>query len=338
MIFGHDVSHHQPGVDVGRLAGRFIIARTAQAAGGQYGTTRDTMYATHKANARRAGKLFGAYFYLGSALSATANAALHASIEPDRSIPVMLDWEAGSGNVAFLRACHDAFAALGYHVFLTYAPGWYLSGAGGGGSLAGLPPLASSRYPDNTPGTIAAKFAQVPASYWNGYGGNTVAVLQFSSVGRDAAYPTTNLDCLAFNGTEDQLSALFGAATESAPPADDQEEDEMSGVTGAPTLEADSTKTGYWGYVQVPVNGKRYFRLATSYGALCTIDGITMIDDTPGPEGSNGVTVQAGGTFGPDRPGPLDLSKAHPSYANFSHVVVRYHCAGPIQVWINDRP
>jgi hypothetical protein len=209
MIIGHDVSHHQTGVDVSRLAGRFIIARTAQAKGGQYATTVDRMYATHKANARKGGKIFGTYLYLGSGISAASNAALHASIEPDRSIPVMVDWENGSGNVAFLRACVDELRRLGYTVNLTYAPQWYLNGAGGGGSLAGLPPLCSSKYASTTPGPIAAKYAQAPASYWNGYGGNSVSVLQFSSVGRDAAYPGNDLDCLAFQGSEAQLAALF---------------------------------------------------------------------------------------------------------------------------------
>jgi hypothetical protein len=219
VILGHDVSHHQAGVDVSRLAGRFIIARTAQAKGGQYSTTRDGMYATHKANARRGGKIFGSYFYLGNGLSAADNAALHASIEPDRGITVMLDWEAGSGNVAFLRACRDEFVRLGYTINLTYAPQWYLNGAGGGGSLAGLPPLCSSKYASTVPGTIAAKLAQVSASYWAGYGGNSVAVLQFSSVGRDAAYPGTNLDCLAFGGTDAQLAALFSTRSTPAVPA-----------------------------------------------------------------------------------------------------------------------
>ncbi|MFF4600543.1 lysozyme [Amycolatopsis sp. NPDC001319] len=211
-IFGHDVSDYQKGIDVSRLAARFIIAKSCQGAGSEYGTSKASTYATHKANARKGGKLFGAYVYLGNGITPAANAALHASVEPDRTIPVMLDWEKGSGNVAFLRACVDAFQAAGYHVFLTYAPKWYLTGDGGGGSLAGLPPLCSSRYPDYVTRSVAAAYAARTSSAWEGYGGNTVAVLQFTSSGRDAAYPNVNLDCLAFNGTDAELAALFGAA------------------------------------------------------------------------------------------------------------------------------
>lgn len=219
MIFGNDLSHHQPGVNAGLLDGRFIIARTLQVKGGKYKTTYDTMYTTHKSNARRAGKVFGSYVYLGDGETPARNAALHATVEPDRSIPVMVDWEEGSGNVAHLRACVDELRKLGYIVNLTYAPSWYLTGAGGGGSLAGLPPLCSSRYPNMRPGPISTKFAEVPVSYWNGYGGNSVAVLQFSSVGRDPHYPSVDLDCLAFPGTEQQLVALFTVPGSSAAPA-----------------------------------------------------------------------------------------------------------------------
>jgi hypothetical protein len=208
-IFGHDVSDYQAGVDVSRLGARFIIAKTCQAAGGPYSTTRESSYATHKANATRGGKLFGSYIYLGNGVSAAANAALHASVEPDRSVPVMVDWERGSGDVPFLRAVVAELQKLGYTVNLTYAPQWYLNGAGGGGSLAGLPPLCSSKYPDYVPRSVQDSYAARLGSVWNGYGGNSVAVLQFTSAGRDSAYPGTDLDCLAFAGTDAELTALF---------------------------------------------------------------------------------------------------------------------------------
>lgn len=244
MIIGHDVSHHQEGVDVSRLAGRFIIARTAQAKGGQYATTIDRMYATHKANALKGKKIFGSYFYLGNGISAASNVALHASIEPDRKIPVMVDWENGSGNVAFLRSCVEELQRLGYTVNLTYAPQWYLNGAGGGGSLAGLPPLCSSKYASTIPGPISDKLAQAPASYWNGYGGNNVSVLQFSSVGRDAAYPGNNLDCLAYPGSEAQLAKLFGVAaptTTSFNPEEDNMAELKASTNASVTLPVPAT-------------------------------------------------------------------------------------------------
>lgn len=218
VIFGHDVSHHQPGIDVGRLAGQFIVARTGQAPGPyrdskgnlkRYGRTVDTMYKAHKSNAARGGKLFSSYFYLGSDYTPDQNAAMHAELEPDRGVPVMLDWEKGSGNVAFFRSCVDAFRRAGYgRVWGSYAPKWYLDEVGGG-SLAGLPKLVASKYATMTPGSVSSRFALSSESGWNGYGGNEVLLYQFSSVGRDPAYPGTDLDCLAFRGTIDQLRAIF---------------------------------------------------------------------------------------------------------------------------------
>lgn len=203
-----DVSHHQDGIDVGRLPVELVIARTAQAAGGKYGTTVDRAYAKHKANARRAGKLFCSYLYLGNAISAAANAALHASVEPDRGVPVMADWEDGSGNAAFLRAVVAELKKLGYRVALTYAPRWYWQ-AQGSPSLAGLPPLVSSRYPDRVPGDFDTQYRKIPTSFWDGYGGNTVAMVQISANGRLQPYPGTDLDLDAYRGTRTQLAALL---------------------------------------------------------------------------------------------------------------------------------
>lgn len=304
VIFGHDVSHHQDSIDVGRLAGRFIIARTAQAKGGKYAqNTIDRMYPTHKANAQRAGKHFASYFYLGDGLSAAANAALHASIEPDRTIPVMLDWEEGSGNVAFLRACTAAFTALGYRVILTYAPSWYLTGAGGGGSLAGLPPLVSSKYPDMAPGDVVSEYRDESESSWNGYGGNTVAILQFTSTGRDAAYPGIDLDTLAFKGTEAQLTSLFGSSGGGATPA-------------RPTIKEDDP-------VQVPAGTNEHFSdlvpagatqlfFATGYNDALTIHQFDFWGATDNAKDPKGTGNGVGGGFGtikidPNRPGPLGV-------------------------------
>ncbi|HEY3482523.1 MAG TPA: hypothetical protein VGL02_26835, partial [Streptomyces sp.] len=178
VLRGVDVSHHQLDIDVGRLPVDFVIARTAQAAGGRYATTRDRAYAQHKTNAARGGKLFSSYCYLGSGLSATENAALHASVEPDRNVPVMLDWEEGSGNGGFLRACETEFARVGFFVWGKYAPRWYWQ-AQGSPDLSGGAPLVSSRYADNAPGDWDSEYRSTPSSYWLPYAGNIVRMLQF---------------------------------------------------------------------------------------------------------------------------------------------------------------
>ena len=94
---------------------------------------------------------------------------------------------------------------------LLYIPRWYWQQIGSP-SLAGLPPLWSSRYPDNVVGTLADEWADVPAHFWNGYGGLDVLLLQFTSSARIAGYQP--LDASAFRGTRAQLAARMGGQTE----------------------------------------------------------------------------------------------------------------------------
>ncbi|GAA5156844.1 hypothetical protein GCM10023214_15150 [Amycolatopsis dongchuanensis] len=50
----------------------------------------------------------------------------------------------------------------------------------------------------------------MPASYWDGYGGLPVLLLQFTS---SASAPSLSpYDANAFRGTPQQLASLFGAA------------------------------------------------------------------------------------------------------------------------------
>jgi hypothetical protein len=115
-------------------------------------------------------------------------------------------------------------------------------------------------------------------------------------------------------------------------PTPETEEDEDMSSDSGPATTGDE-----WGTLHVPVNGHRYLRIATSYGNRATL-GMTMIDDTP-VSGAGATKVEVpGGTADADRPGPWDLSKAHQNYANFSHIVIQYQCAGPIKAWTNDRP
>lgn len=205
VLFGADVSHWQETMNVGLLPVDYVIARTAQAPGGRFQATLDRAYVKHKANTLAAGKLFSSYFYLGSGKSAEGNVALHESVEPDRAVPLMLDWEEGSGNADFLKACYGAFTNAGYHVWGTYAPKWYWQ-MQGSRDLSGLPPLVSSRYADNKPGSIAAEYASTPEAYWLGYGNLPVGMLQYSSSVRMQPYPNNDVDGDAFKGTRAQLA------------------------------------------------------------------------------------------------------------------------------------
>jgi hypothetical protein len=235
ILRGGDFSHHQETLNLGLLPLDFAICRTAQAKGGKYGTTIDRAYAKHKANVLGAGKLHSAYFYIGNGLSAEGNVAVHQSVEPDRRVPLMLDWEDGSGNGAFLETVYGAFRNAGYFVWGLYAPRWYWQ-AQGSPDLSWGPPLVSSRYVDMNPGSFEAEYAATPESYWAGYGNNSVRMLQFTSAGRLQPYPGNNLDLDAFKGTRADLAAWWNPnlPNPGIDPADQREAEIMERFTVTP--------------------------------------------------------------------------------------------------------
>lgn len=208
-IFGLDASHHQGVLDFARFRSEsgieFAFLKATEGA-----DFRDADFAGYRDRARAAGTLVAAYHYQRS------NATVAAQITNVRSMvpvdtPVILDVEANSGDVGMTRALVDGLRAAGYRVPLSYIPRWYWQQIGSP-SLAGLPPLWSSRYPDNTPGPLLSEYASVPTSYWTGYGGLAVAVLQFTSSGRLPGY-TGNLDLNAYQGTRAGLQALLLGST-----------------------------------------------------------------------------------------------------------------------------
>lgn len=216
ITFAIDVSHFQENLNMAavRAAGfDLVIAKVGQSAGGKYRDSIDSMYDTHKRNAIANGMLFSAYWYLGNSRTPSQNAIACKQAMGETQTPVMLDWEVGSGNGQFLIDCYHAFVSVGLNVWLTYAPNWYWKSQGQP-NLAGLPPLSSSRYPDNIAGDKFAEYDDVPASYWNGYGGLETMLIQFTSVGRIPGYGG-NLDMQAFRGSRDELEArMYGLTLE----------------------------------------------------------------------------------------------------------------------------
>lgn len=208
VTFGLDISHHQDlGLDLAqcrREGIEFVFIKSSEG-----GTFVDSEFRANLHEARDAGMLVAAYHYLRSNASAAAQVANVQAVVP-RDVPVIPDVEANSGGVGLVREFVDLLRAVGYHVPFTYLPRWYWTQLGQP-SLAGLPPLWSSRYPDNVVGSIADEFADVPVRYWAGYGGLDVAVLQFTSSVRIAGH--VPLDANAYRGTRDQLAALLGYTT-----------------------------------------------------------------------------------------------------------------------------
>jgi hypothetical protein len=230
VTFGLDISHHQAAsLDLAQCRREgvgFIFIKSSEGS-----SFIDPAFAGNLNKARAAGLLVAAYHYVRSNATAAAQVANVARVVP-RDVPVIPDVEANSGGIALVRDFVARLRQAGYHVPLTYLPGWYWQQIGSP-SLVGLPSLWSSRYPDNVVGSIADEYADVPASYWNGYGGLGVAVLQFTSSARVAGHQP--LDANVYQGTFEQLAALLGG-----------EEDDMAGegpnILAAVMTGGDSTR------------------------------------------------------------------------------------------------
>lgn len=208
ITFGLDISHHQP-LSLDLAAARRDGCELCLLKAGEGSSYVDPTFAANLAEARAAGMLTAAYWYIKASASAQAHVDAIKKAVP-KAVPIIPDVEANSGGVALVRDIVNRLRAEGYIVPLLYLPRWYWQQLGSP-SLAGLPPLWSSRYPDNVVGLLAAEWARVPASYWDGYGGLDVALLQFTSSAKIADY--SPLDANAFRGTRDELAALLGAAS-----------------------------------------------------------------------------------------------------------------------------
>lgn len=205
ITFGLDISHHQAAaLDLAQCRREgiaFVFLKATEGSGFV-----DPEFRANLAEARAAGLLVAAYHYVRFDASAAGQVANVRRAVP-RDVPVIPDVEAGSGPLSITREVIAGLRAAGYTVPLSYIPRWYWQQIGSP-SLVGLPPLWSSRYPDNAVGSLADEWADVPARYWDGYGGLPVAVLQFTSSVRIAGHAP--LDANAFRGTREQLAALLG--------------------------------------------------------------------------------------------------------------------------------
>lgn len=208
VTFGLDISHHQDkSLDLAacrRDGIEFVFLKATEGA-----TFVDPDFAGNLAEARAAGLLPAAYHYVRSNATAADQCANIDQAVP-RDVPVILDVEANSGRLELTKAILERLERAGRRSPLLYLPRWYWTQIGSP-SLAGMPPLWSSRYPDNRVGLLEEEWADVPAIYWAGYGGLDVAVLQFTSSARVADHQP--LDANAYRGTREQMAALLGYTT-----------------------------------------------------------------------------------------------------------------------------
>jgi hypothetical protein len=208
-LFGIDISHHQSSAlslaQCRREGVEFVFIKSSEGS-----SFVDPVFTANLNEARAAGLLVAAYHYVRSNATAAAQVANVARVVP-KDVPVIPDVEANSGGVPLVRDFVARLQGAGYTVPLTYLPRWYWQQLGSP-SLAGLPSLWSSRYPDTVVGSIPDEYVDVPTSYWNGYGGLGVTVLQFTSSARVAGLQP--IDANAYQGTRDQLAAALGGGRE----------------------------------------------------------------------------------------------------------------------------
>lgn len=129
---------------------------------------------------------------------------------------VALDVEAHGADGATARAWVDEFKdRTGGHPVLGYYPRWYWQQTGRP-NLEFFDGLWQSRYVEGT-GSAAVLYRLVPTAWWAGFGGQDVAILQFSS---SASVPgiAGRCDINAYRGSLDQLRALaLGEDTDMEP-------------------------------------------------------------------------------------------------------------------------
>lgn len=227
-IFGVDVHPiYQAGLDIEKVAAEgfdFLAVKASQgtsskwADGAKQWCDRGDL----------AGMVTYVYHYLSTddvtSQARTALAAAHGR-------PVMLDVESGSGNVDTVRGFCQAAASIGLPVPLLYLPRWYWTQIGSP-DLSGLPPLVASHY-TGTDGYASAIYADVPGTWWTGYGTLPVTMLQFTD---KALVAGQKIDADAFGGTKDELRALvYGVSTPPPPPS-----------TLLPTLREGATTALVW--------------------------------------------------------------------------------------------
>jgi Glycosyl hydrolases family 25 len=189
-VFYPDVSHYQAGLSL--KGARAVSAKATE------GTSYlDPSYGDFRSQARALNIPFIPYHYLHSG-SATTQANLAFSVA-GRDGPLMLDVEAGSGNLTDVLGFVEAYQALGGRVRLVYLPRWYWMQL----AQPDLRPVAAAGlllvssvytvYSDSGPG-------------WASYGGVVPAIWQYTDSQPFNGY---RVDFNAYRGSFDDFAAAL---------------------------------------------------------------------------------------------------------------------------------
>jgi murein DD-endopeptidase MepM/ murein hydrolase activator NlpD len=234
-IYGYDISNHQGHFNhEGAYSEgfRFCMAKSSEGA-----TYIDPYFRVNKKAARAAGLLFAAYHFVRESNPAAQARNVDRAVG-DKSCPVFLDSERGSLNE--LQNFHVAqeIRKLGYRVIGNYfAHFWWVEC---GRPTLRVGPLwatpSADIYVAGT-GSASTLYEKIRPAWWDGYGGQPVAFLQFTDKARIAG---SSVDASAFRGTMAELHAVWGGAAPVPTPA-------PKIAVGAPTLGTVRTGYGEWG-------------------------------------------------------------------------------------------
>lgn len=228
MIYGVDVSAYQPGFDFGKAKEEGIEFAIIKATEGS--TWASPNFRDQVGRAQRAGMHVSAYHYMRGDDVAGQLANVRRMVPV--GMPCIVDVEDGAGSLSAIRSLVSRLRDEGYPQPLIYLPQWYWSGRMGSPSLAGLPPLWHSRYPDNVV-RRKEQFA-LGAEYWPSFGGLNTAVAQFTSSLAIANYPNGRIDGNAFRGTVAEYRSLMEGNDVMTP----QEMEALATLTAGKTVRA----------------------------------------------------------------------------------------------------
>ncbi|AXF51529.1 lysin A [Mycobacterium phage Constella] len=203
VTWGIDISNHQGEMDLNRVKAEgfdFIWCKVSE--GANY---RDPFWPGNRDRARAAGLILAGYHYVRTGDPA-AQAKTFVEHLGDKSIPAMLDFEDGSGNIEQFWAVKAEIEKLGVQVRLSYIPDWYHERIGKP-DLSKVPGLIASEYVSGT-GYASVLYPGNNSNFWKAYGGRTPDVLQFTD---RALVAGKSVDANAFRGTPDKLRRLLGA-------------------------------------------------------------------------------------------------------------------------------
>lgn len=201
-IFGIDISNNNgSGIDLGEVAREgfsFVFAKVSE---GDYFI--DATWPSYRDAAHESGLVVAGYHYLRGDCDVGAQAELF--VEHLGDAATMVDFEANSGGIDTFWAFADAVNRLGRRIDLSYIPRWYWQQIGCP-DLSQVPGLIQSSYVGGT-GFAVDMYPGDATSYWNGFGGKAVDLLQFTDAAQVAGH---TVDANAFRGSVDDLRRLLG--------------------------------------------------------------------------------------------------------------------------------